>query len=46
MRRLSDKLLVESYFKAIELELNPEFIRLIEIEMERRSINKSLKISS
>ncbi|MBA4535908.1 sporulation histidine kinase inhibitor Sda [Bacillus aquiflavi] len=46
MRRLSDKLLIESYYKAIELNLNPEFIRLIEIEIHRRSLPFKIKVSS
>lgn len=47
MRRLSDKLLLESYDKAKELNLNPEFIRLIEIEIHRRSLSSNkMKISS
>ena len=43
MDKLSDELLIESYFKAIELKLSPEFIRLIEKEIERRSISTRLK---
>ncbi|MCM3002566.1 sporulation histidine kinase inhibitor Sda [Priestia koreensis] len=38
MHKLSDKLLVESYCRATELKLNPEFIHLIEKEIKRRSL--------
>ncbi|MFO1443380.1 sporulation histidine kinase inhibitor Sda [Bacillus sp. Bva_UNVM-123] len=46
MRKLSDELLVESYFKAKELKLSPEFIRLIETEIHRRSLSIKIKVSS
>lgn len=46
MEKLSDELLIESYFKAIELKLSPEFIRLIEKEIERRSITHKIKTFS
>lgn len=46
MQKLSDKLLIESYLKATELQLNPEFIQLIEKEMERRSLELKVKLSS
>ncbi|GGM31008.1 sporulation inhibitor sda [Paraliobacillus quinghaiensis] len=39
MKHLSDELLIESYFKAYELKLNPDFIRLIEQELHRRSLS-------
>ncbi|MCP8967200.1 sporulation histidine kinase inhibitor Sda [Ectobacillus ponti] len=38
MEKLSDELLTESYYKAKELNLNPEFIMLIKQEMIRRSL--------
>lgn len=37
---LSDELLVESYFKSIELQLNHDFIALIKEELERRDLLK------
>ncbi|PWA12510.1 sporulation histidine kinase inhibitor Sda [Pueribacillus theae] len=37
---LSDELLVESYFKSIELQLNHDFIALIKEELERRNLLK------
>ncbi|MBV7505900.1 sporulation histidine kinase inhibitor Sda [Bacillus sp. sid0103] len=46
VRKLSDELLIESYFKARELNLSPDFIGLIESEMLRRSLYHKIKISS
>ncbi|WP_153123317.1 sporulation histidine kinase inhibitor Sda [Peribacillus tepidiphilus] len=46
MNKLSDDLLIESYFKARELKLSPEFIRLIEKEIHRRSLSSRIKVSS
>ncbi|MBM4762370.1 sporulation histidine kinase inhibitor Sda [Bacillus sp. B15-48] len=46
MRKLSDELLIESYFKAKELNLSKEFIRLIETEIKRRSLTQKIRVSS
>ncbi|MGG1677494.1 sporulation histidine kinase inhibitor Sda [Neobacillus sp. NRS-1170] len=46
MRKLSDELLIESYFKARELKLSPEFINLIESEIHRRSLFNKIKMTS
>ncbi|WP_133581072.1 sporulation histidine kinase inhibitor Sda [Aureibacillus halotolerans] len=46
MKQLTDELLLESYFKASELKLNPEFIRLIEQEIRRRSLHAKIKLTS
>ncbi|MGE8206167.1 sporulation histidine kinase inhibitor Sda [Heyndrickxia sp. NPDC080065] len=46
MRNLSDELLIESYFKAKELKLSRDFIRLIETEIHRRSLTNRMKMSS
>ncbi|GIN38580.1 MULTISPECIES: sporulation histidine kinase inhibitor Sda [Heyndrickxia] len=46
MRKLSDELLIESYFKAKELKLSQDFIRLIETEIHRRTLTNRIKISS
>ena len=46
MKNLSDELLIESYYKAIELQLSPEFIRLLEQELKRRSLTHKIKASS
>lgn len=46
MHKLSDELLIKSYFKAIELKLSKEFIRLIESEIKRRSLTDRIKATS
>lgn len=46
MRKLSDELLIESYYKARELNLSPEFIGLIESEIHRRSLYIKIKRTS
>ncbi len=38
MEQLSTELLTESYYKAKELKLNPDFILLIKQEIIRRSL--------
>lgn len=38
MEHLSDELLLESYYKANELNLSPDFISLIEEEIIKRSL--------
>ncbi len=38
MKKLPDDLLMESYAIAIDLQLNPEFILLLETEIRRRSL--------
>lgn len=42
MKHLSDELLIESYFKAKELNLSLEFIELIEKEIQRRSLTHKI----
>ncbi|WP_217586775.1 sporulation histidine kinase inhibitor Sda [Lentibacillus saliphilus] len=39
MNRLSDELLIESYYKAQELNLSPDFVALIEKEIEKRRLS-------
>lgn len=46
LNNMPDELLIESYFKAKELNLNPEFIYLLENEIRRRSLTHLIKISS
>lgn len=46
MRNLSDDLLIETYFKAVSLNLNEDFIYLIRLEIERRSLTDRIKMSS
>lgn len=38
MKKLSDELLIECYQKALELNLENDFIRLIEKELRQRSL--------
>lgn len=38
MNYLSDELLLKSYIKATELNLNPDFIRIIKDEIVKRSL--------
>ncbi|MFZ3588235.1 sporulation histidine kinase inhibitor Sda [Bacillus sp. DJP31] len=45
MKKLTDELLIESYYKATELNLSPEFIHLIENEIKRRSLAHRIKVS-
>ncbi|MBD3109967.1 sporulation histidine kinase inhibitor Sda [Bacillus sp. AGMB 02131] len=45
MNKLSDDLLIESYHKAKSLNLSREFIRLIEVELQRRSLSKKILVS-
>lgn len=46
MEHLSDELLLESYQKANELNLSPDFINLIKQEISRRSLwmGKNVKV--
>jgi developmental checkpoint coupling sporulation initiation to replication initiation len=46
VRKLSDELLIESYYKAKELQLSKDFIRLIETEIHRRSLSNRIKVTS
>jgi len=43
MEHLSDQLLLESYNKANELNLSPDFLLLIEDEIDRRHLTHKLK---
>ncbi|TLS53404.1 sporulation histidine kinase inhibitor Sda [Paenibacillus antri] len=38
MRGLSNESLIETYFKALDLELEQDFIKLLEQEIERRNL--------
>lgn len=44
MNKLSDDLLIESYFKAHKLKLSRDFIRLIENEIRRRSLAHKIEL--
>ncbi|WP_017728439.1 sporulation histidine kinase inhibitor Sda [Halalkalibacterium ligniniphilum] len=46
MKTLSDELLIETYYKAMELKLNDDFIDLIRKEIDRRSLTDKTKITS
>ncbi len=46
MQNLSDELLIETYYKAIELNLNHDFIELIRMEIAKRSLSDKIKLSS
>ncbi|MBP3951341.1 sporulation histidine kinase inhibitor Sda [Bacillus suaedae] len=46
MKNLSDELLIETYYKAVELNLNYDFIELIRVEIAKRSLSDKIKISS
>lgn len=45
MKLLNDESLIETYYKALELELEEEFIKLLEKEMERRQLEPYLPVS-
>lgn len=45
MKKLSDVQLIETYFKAIDLNLNPQFINILKSEIYRRSLKKLKKAS-
>ncbi|GAB3050605.1 sporulation histidine kinase inhibitor Sda [Virgibacillus ainsalahensis] len=45
MEHLSDELLIESYHKANELNLSPDFLSLIEEEILRRCLSYKIKSS-
>lgn len=42
MEYLSDELLIESYHKANELNLSPDFVYLIEQEINKRSLTHKI----
>ncbi|WP_062049984.1 sporulation histidine kinase inhibitor Sda [Bacillus sp. JCM 19034] len=46
MKNLSDELLIETYYKAIKLNLSRDFIELIRLELNRRSLNDKIKLTS
>jgi developmental checkpoint coupling sporulation initiation to replication initiation len=46
MKHLSDELLIESYYKANELKLSPDFVSLIKAEIYRRGLSHKLKYTS
>lgn len=46
MEHLSNDLLLESYHKANELNLSPDFILLIKKEIQRRCLTHKLKYAT
>ncbi|UOE95619.1 MULTISPECIES: sporulation histidine kinase inhibitor Sda [Bacillaceae] len=46
MKKLSDDLLIETYYKAIELQLSEDFVYLVKLEIDRRSLTDKIKLSS
>ncbi|OMF28066.1 sporulation inhibitor A [Paenibacillus sp. FSL H8-0548] len=47
MELLSDEMLVDTYYAAMHFELEPEFIRMLAIELKRRHINpETVKITA
>ncbi|HLR66523.1 sporulation histidine kinase inhibitor Sda [Virgibacillus alimentarius] len=46
MEHLSDELLLESYHKANELNLSPDFILLIKEEIQRRCLMHKIKCAN
>lgn len=44
MRKLPDDLLIECYFKAKDLKLNPYFIYLLELEIRSRSLLAKIQL--
>lgn len=45
MEHLSDDLLIESYYTANKLNLSPDFIALIEEEIDRRKLTHKIKLA-
>ncbi|TQS74611.1 sporulation histidine kinase inhibitor Sda [Ornithinibacillus gellani] len=46
MEHLSDELLIESFYKANELKLSPDFVALIKEEISRRNLAHRIKYTS
>ena len=46
MSKLPDDLLIESYFKAKDIKLNPLFIQLLEAEIRRRSLDFKVQLTT
>lgn len=41
MEQLTDELLIDTYYAAIEYKLDPDFIRMLADEMRRRGVDLS-----
>lgn len=46
MHNMSNELLIEAYFKALDFNLDHEFIKQLETEIRRRALLNKLKKSS
>lgn len=46
MQNITDELLIEAYFQAIKLKLDPNFIHLLKTEIQKRSLLTNLKVPS
>ena len=46
IKNLPDNQLIESYHKAQEIELEPDFIKLLYKELDRRNLKNNLKRDS
>ena len=44
MKNLVDEALIKAYLEAKELELDPIFIRILESELQQRSIHVHVKV--
>jgi developmental checkpoint coupling sporulation initiation to replication initiation len=44
MEKLTDELLLESYFTAIQLKMNKEFIKLLEEEIQKRHLSQYITL--
>jgi developmental checkpoint coupling sporulation initiation to replication initiation len=42
MESLTDELLIESYYTAIKFEMNKEFIKLLEDEIQKRHLSQHI----
>jgi developmental checkpoint coupling sporulation initiation to replication initiation len=43
LEMLSDEILIEAYIKALQLKLDPDFLRLLAAEMRRRKLDRSVQ---
>ncbi|GGE56601.1 hypothetical protein GCM10011391_39390 [Pullulanibacillus camelliae] len=43
MQSLSDEVLIESYYKAIQMNLDTDFISLLKSEIDRRRLKDQIK---
>lgn len=46
VKYLTDQLLIEVYHRAVDLQLDPDFIELLNTEIERRNIRLAQVVSA